>query len=54
MKITMFEIEASAEDLKASRTVADALTMAIQRVTDVFCGFGETVGDAEQEEEVTE
>ena len=54
MKITMFDIEASAEDLKTSRTVADALTMAIQRVTDAFCGFGEVVGDTEQEDEVAE
>ena len=54
MKITMFDIEASADDLRASRSVAESLTMAIQRATDAFCGIGETVGEAEQEEEVTE
>lgn len=55
MKITMFEIEATAEDLKASRSVAETLSMAIERVIDVFCGIGETNGEVEQEEdEVTE
>lgn len=55
MKMTMFEIEASADDLRASRTVAESLTMALQRVTDAFCGIGETVGEVEQEEDgVTE
>ena len=51
MKITMFEIEASADDLRASRSVAESLTMAIQRVTDAFCGIGETIGEVEQEED---
>lgn len=55
MKITMFEIEASADDLRASRTVADSLTMALQRITDAFCGIEEAVGEVKQEEdEVTE
>ena len=55
MKITMFDIEASADDLRASRSVAESLTMALQRVTDAFCGIGETIGEVEQEEdEVTE
>lgn len=56
MKITMFEIEASAEDLRASRTVADALTMAITRISDALCGFGESVRveapDKEEDDEV--
>ena len=51
MKMTMFEIEASADDLRASRSVAESLTMAIQRVTDAFCGIGETIGAGEQEED---
>lgn len=53
MKITMFEVEASADDLRASRSVAESLTMAIQRVTDAFCGFGESVRveDPDQEED---
>ena len=58
MKITMFEVEASADDLRASRSVAESLTMAIQRVTDVFCGFGESVRveepDQEEEDEMAD
>ena len=54
MKITMFEIEASADDLRASRGVAESLTMAIQRVTDAFCEIGETIGEVEQEQEETD
>ena len=46
MKITMFEIEATAEDLKASRSVAETLAMAIGRIADAFCGYGETVEEA--------
>ena len=53
MKITMFEIEATAEDLKVSRTVADSLTMIIQRMADAVCGFG-NVADEQEEDEVTE
>lgn len=37
MKITITEIEASAEDLRASRTLADALSMAFSRVANSIC-----------------
>lgn len=50
MKITMFEIEANAEDLRASRSVAETLAMAIGRIADVFCGYGETSEEVEPEE----
>ena len=50
MKITMFDIEANAEDLRASRSVAETLAMAIGRIADAFCGYGETVEEAAPEE----
>ena len=50
MKITMFEIEANAEDLRASRSVAETLSMAIGRIADAICGYGETVEEVEPEE----
>lgn len=50
MKITMFEIEANAEDLRASRSVAETLAMAIARIADAFCGYGEAVEEAVSEE----
>ena len=49
MKITMFDIEANAEDLRASRSVAETLTMAIGRIADAFCGIGETIEEATPE-----
>ena len=49
MKITMFEIEANAEDLRASRSVAEALAMAIGRIADAFCGIGDTIEEAAPE-----
>lgn len=36
MRITVTEIEATAEDLRANRTVADAFT-------DMFCRIGEII-----------
>lgn len=50
MKITMFNIEATAEDLKASRSVAETLAMAIGRIADAFCGYGDAVEEAAPEE----
>ena len=50
MKITMFEIEANAEDLRASRSVAETMALAIGRIADVFCGYRETVEEVEPEE----
>lgn len=50
MKITMFEIEANAEDLRASRSVTETLAMAIGRIADVFCGYGEKSEEAAPEE----
>ena len=49
MKITMFEIEANAEDLRASRSVAETLAMAIGRIADAFCGIGDTIEKATPE-----
>ena len=49
MKITMFDIEANAEDLKASRSVAETLSLAIARIADAFCGYGEAVEEAAPE-----
>ena len=53
MKITMVEIEATAEDLKASRTLSDALTGVLTRIYDglneYLCGYGGT--DEEEEDE---
>ena len=49
MKITMFEIEANTEDLRASRSVAETLAMAIGRIADAFCGIGDTIEEATPE-----
>ena len=43
MKITIFEVEATAEDLKASRTPAEVLSMAVERMLNVFCGTVDTI-----------
>ena len=37
MKITITEIEATAEDLRASRTPADAISMAFSRIANSIC-----------------
>ena len=37
MKITITEIEATAEDLRASRTLSDAITMALSRIANTIC-----------------
>ena len=37
MKITITEIEATAEDLRASRTLADALSTAFSRIANSIC-----------------
>lgn len=37
MKITITEIEATAEDLRASRTLADAISTAFSRIADTIC-----------------
>ena len=54
MKITMFEIEANAEDLRASRSVAETMAMGIgriaDRIADALYGYGETVEEAAPEE----
>ena len=50
MKITMFEIEATPEDLRASRSVSEALSCAIQRVVDTICGYTDPFCEVEQEE----
>ena len=54
MKITMFEIEANAEDLRASRSVAETLAMAIGRIADAFCGIGEAVEEVAPEHDEAE
>ena len=54
MKITMFEIEANAEDLRASRSVAETLAMGISRIADriedAIGGYRDTVEEAAPEE----
>ena len=37
MKITIIEIEATAEDLRASRTLTDAISMAFSRIANTIC-----------------
>lgn len=37
MKITITEIEATAEDLRASRTLTDAISMAFSRIANSIC-----------------
>ncbi len=48
MKITITEIEATAEDLRASRTLADAVTMAFARIAN---SIGYPKYDMEEENE---
>lgn len=49
MKITMVEVEATAEDLKSSRTVSDAFCMALSRIADRLCGYDTTVSEEDEE-----
>jgi hypothetical protein len=52
MKITVTEIEATAEDLRASRTLADAVTMAFSRIANsIGCPKYDTEDEDEAEEE---
>ena len=52
MKITITEIEATAEDMRASRTLADALSMAFSRIANSICyPKYDTEEEAEAEEE---
>lgn len=52
MKITITEIEATAEDLRASRTLADALSMAFSRIANSICyPKYDTDGEDETEED---
>ena len=50
----MFEIEATADDLRASRSVAETMAMGIgriaDRIADAIYGYGETVEEAAPEE----
>ena len=50
MKITLIEIEATAEDLKASRSVSDAMTMATEKITDVFMRLNDPAEELEEDE----
>ena len=52
MKITITEIEATAEDLRASRTLADALSMAFSRIANSI--FYPKCDDAYGEDEAEE
>ena len=54
MKITITEIEATAEDLRASRTLADALTMAFSRIAGSICYPKYDKYDTEEENEPEE
>ena len=51
MKITITEIEATAEDLRASRTLSDALSMAFARIAN---SIGYSKYDTEEENESEE
>ena len=53
MKITITEIEATAEDLRASRTLTDAISMAFSRIADTICSpkYDDTEEADEAEEE---
>lgn len=55
MKITIIEIEATAEDLRASRTLSDAITMAFSRIANSICyPKYDTKYDTEEEAEAEE
>lgn len=51
MKITMTSIEASAEDLRASRTLADTVSVALGRIANAIAGPIQHNFDVEEEEE---
>lgn len=51
MKIMITEIEATAEDLRASRTLSDALSMAFSRIAGSICY---PKYDTEEDEEAEE
>lgn len=51
MKITITEIEATAEDLRANRTLTDAMMMAFSRIANTICY---PKYDTEEEDEVEE
>ena len=51
MKITMTSIEASAEDLRANRTLADAISDAFGRIANVIAGPVQHNFDVEEEDE---
>ncbi len=50
MKITIFEVEATAEDLKASRTPAEVLSMAVERMLNVLCDAVDTAAPEDDPE----
>ena len=54
MKITITEIEATAEDLRASRTLADVLSMAFSRIADSIGYPKYDTYDTEEENETEE
>lgn len=54
MKITMTSIEASAEDLRANRTLADALSAAFGRIADAIAGPVRHSYDEEEEDDAEE
>ena len=51
MKLTVITIEASPEDLRASRTVADALTDAFYRISDILGTPKQVYADEDKSEE---
>jgi len=51
MKITITEIEATAEDLRASRTLSDSLSMAFSRIAGSICYPKYDKYDTEEENE---
>ena len=54
MKITITEIEATAEDLRASRTLSDAISMAFSRIANSIWYPKYDKYDTEEENEAEE
>lgn len=50
MKITITEIEATAEDMRASRTLADSISCAFARIANSIC-YPNIEADKEDREE---
>ena len=54
MKITMIEVEASAEDLKSTRTLGEAMSNAFYRIFDRMGSVSVPAEDEEDEDVIDE